>query len=331
MNLQDEMKKYLGWCPRYPITLTHQTTFTILPIGGKIGFIALLLVWAFGSLFGGLSYLILNIPQLLELLSSPNNAGIFLQEILVLPFGLSLVILVADYIYTGRVIKRHGIELLATVVIGSLTRIVRPLVDIALWLQGGLSWARLAFWVSLPQNVASAIIADSYVVILVVLCTYLAKRVLTNRSILSSEMFLLLVANYLWMGFDWLWISLLQPSLDPVSNPFFTQVWYVQASVILEVGANLIFAVFLLRIYFGLRHEDHLEVSAPGYLRGFFLFYASFSLFYRFVSYSAYKSSAPLDYPLIATAGIISDLAIALVAVYPPRFKIVDDNSELRV
>jgi hypothetical protein len=328
MTFRDMARRYFGWCPHPPFPTSQITPLVKLPSVGKISFLALLLVWGLSSVFQGLKYIILNIPQLIELLSSPNNAGISLQEILVLPFGLSLVILVADYSYTGRVIKRHGIELLATVVIGSLTRIVRPLVDIALWLQGGLSWTRLTFWVSLPQNVASAIIADSYVVILLVLCVYLAKRVLSNRSILSSGIFLLLAANYLWMSFDWLWISLIQPSLDPVANPFFTQVWYVQASVIIEVGANLIFAVFLLRIYFGLRHKDHLEVSAPGYLRGFFLFYAAFSLFYRFVSYSAYRSSAPLDYPLIATAGIIGDLAIALVAVYPPRL-MMDDSKEL--
>jgi hypothetical protein len=178
--------------------------------------------------------------------------------------------------------------------------------------------------VSLPQNILYAIIADSYVVILVFFCAYLAKRVLTNRSILSAGVFMLLAANYLWVGFDWFWINLIQPSLNSVQNPLYVQVWYVQASVVLDLVANLLFGVFLLRVYSGLRHTDHLEVSASIVLRCFFIFYATFSIFYRLVSYSMYASGSPWDYPWLAAAGLVADLAIILVAVYPPRLNIVD-------
>ena len=104
----------------------------------------MLLVWSLGSLFQGFIYLTQNIPGRLDLLGYPNIARSFLMTVMVFPFGLSLTILIADYLLTGRVVKRHGIELLVVVVIGAIGRVARPLFDLVFWLQGGLSWSRLA-------------------------------------------------------------------------------------------------------------------------------------------------------------------------------------------
>ncbi len=328
MTLQEIMRKYLAWCPRFSVPSTQQIPLTEMPSLGKIGFIAMLAIWGLGSLYQGLRYLMVNIPQMSEMLSSPY-AGIFLQEALVFPFGLSILILVIDYVVTGRIVRRHWLELLTTIIFGALIRVARPTMDVVIWFQGGLSWTRLTFWVSLPQNIVYALIADSYVVILLVLCSYILNRVLTKKSIISKGIFPLLVANYLWIGLDWVWISLIQPSLDSVTNPFFSQVWYVQASVYLEVVVNVVFALFLLNVYLGLRKADHFEVSAPIYLRSFFLFYGVFSVFYRVVSYSTYSTGTIGDYPWLTAAGIIGDLAIALVAIYPPRLIVVNNRTEL--
>jgi hypothetical protein len=329
MTFRALANKYLGWCPRLFLPLTSLIPIVRLQTSGKIGFVTMLLVWSFGSLFQGFIYLTQNSPGRLDLLGDPNIARSFFQTVMVFPFGLSLVILITDYLITGRVVKRHGLELIVTVIIGAIGRVALPLVDLVFWLQGGLSWTRLVLWVSWPPNMISAIIADSYILILLVLCGYLAKRVITNKNILSKWMFLLFAANYLWLGFEWLWTSLIQPSMDASLQTIFTRVWYEQAVIIFETSMNLVFAIFLLDIYLRLRQADQVEVSAPLYLRGFFLLYGLFGVFYRFISFSSVNMNE--GYGLLLTVmGIIGDLAIVLVSVYPPQLAIITKGKEVR-
>lgn len=324
MTIQDTVQKYLGWCPRFNLPSPYLTNITKLSTGSKIGIISILLAWGFDSLVQGLWYLQRNIPGRLELLGNLVIARSFFSQIMVFPFGLFLTILVADYIITGKVIFRHKIELLIIVLFGVLTRIVRPLFDIAIWLQSGLSWTRLAIWISWSQNIVDAVIVNGYIIILVIVCIYLAKRVLTDRSILTKSMIFLLGTHYLWLGFEMLWSVVIQPSLDPLSS-FFARDWVTQAVVILGIGANLIFGAFLLRVFSKLRRVDQIEVSAPLYIGGFFLFYGVFSIIYLAVSFSLYPGNA-WYYPWDRAASMISSLAIVLIAVYPPRLNVMDDS-----
>jgi hypothetical protein len=296
-----------------------------LPAYTKLGVLTILFIWGLGSLVQGWRLLLLNIPGRLEMLGTPVIARAFVWEVLVFPFGLSLAVLITDYVIAGKFVKRHKIELLATVIIGALGRVARPLFDIVFWLRGGLSWTRLAIWASWPQSMVDSVIVNGYVIILVILCAYFAKRVLTNKSLLSKRMFSLTGASYLWLGAEMIWSVLIHPSLDPVPSPLFTGAWYTQVSKILEIGANLIFALFLTSIYLRLRHTDHVEVSAPSYIRGYFLLYGVFSAFYHVVSYQKNQASAYWDYPWLTAASIIADLAIALVAVYPPSLTVSED------
>jgi hypothetical protein len=325
MTLQGTLRKYLGWCPRFTLPSPYLMNVTKLSTGGKIGIVSILIAWGFDSLVQGLWYLQRNIPGRFELLGNLVIARAFFSQIMVFPFGLFLTILVADYIITGKVIFRHKIELLISVLFGVLIRIVRPLFDIAIWLQSGLSWTRLAVWISWPQNVVDALIVNGYIIILVILCAYLAKRVLTDRSILTKSMIFLLGVHYLWVSFEMLWSVVIQPSFDPLGS-FFARDWVTQSVVILGIGANLIFGAFLLRVFSKLRHVDQIEVSAPLYMRGFFLFYGAFSIIYKTVSYSSYSGNA-WYYPLATAASIIAGLAIVLITVYSPVLTIGEDST----
>ncbi|MGD0804117.1 MAG: hypothetical protein ABSA11_08610 [Candidatus Bathyarchaeia archaeon] len=286
--------------------------------------IMILLGWGLSALIAGIRYLLINIPGRIPLLYSPPIARAFLSEILYFPTGVAILVLVIDYLATGRVLRRHKIELMIAVLLGSLLRLANALFDLIVWLQGGLTLSRISMWASWPPSIVDSLVEGSIVVILGTLCIYIAYRVLTDRELLVKWTFLLLSAYFLWFAFDILYIQL------EAGEPLLVVPLIELLSYAMLLIANAAIGIFLLGVSLRLRRGGGFEVSTPMYLRIVLLVFGIVGFLYD-AGYLLSSGTMSWDLPWVLLVGIFTRIAIALMAFYPLKFAVSGTSSPREV
>jgi len=316
MTFLHTLKRYFGWCPRFDAPQAALfSSFAGLSIGNKVAATMMLLAWGATSLIWGVWYLLLNIPGRLDVLYSPPIARAFFREMMYFPTGAAILILITDYLITGKMQRRHKIELLAAVVFGSLLRMSNALWDFTAWLRGGISLNYLSAWASWPPSVADTLLQVSLIAILSALCVSLAYNIIKNRALVSTRILFTLSAFFLLSAIEMTYVR-----LSSQSN-FFGYPPTTLLEIIMFTVVTAAVGVFLLSTALKTRCGGLLVLSTQTYLRLSLISFGLISIADSILNPGT--SIATYWYiPWVTLTGYIERLALVAFAFFPMRFTV---------
>ncbi len=262
MTLNDVMRKYFSWCPRFTSTNIQTQPFGSL-LGGKAAVILLLAAWGLVSLVTGYS----GIPYFLQLTRAtigfdPWIVLYGIQYVFPALEGVVLLILLLDYILAPTINRRHRIELATLIglqIISWFAFVALQPTPITTPIRGGLPtginvWSLTEFAI-LYLGVATESI----------LGLYLIKRLLTGKAVLTKWTFLLVFTAFVTEFAQILFVGLINLESSNASLQLTTL-----ASYIVFAAA----AYFSIRTFSTLRGGDGFDLVLPMYLKISIIFYA---------------------------------------------------------
>ncbi len=307
MTLQDVMRRYFGWCPRFETIHTRSTPLTNLSISGKIVLSTLLATT-------GLLSVILSIVRLVEngsyyLTTLGGNVSI-ISACLELVSGLFIVLLLIDLIKVRQFQRRHRLE---TVSISLIWAIQNVLSLAYLFLEAGNQGFNLTqnVYLILRYVVASA------------LFFYAAYKLMADPIILDKRLLLLLSLYFIMLTFYNVFFYFFNPDWLQSANEF------TKFGAATELIAYAVATYFFVRTYLGSRIGSRFDLELPRYVRGDLFFYGLtqtiLGVYYTFM----YKpnvlrleglvgASYSLSYGLALTQSIM----FLLVSFYPITFNV---------
>ncbi|MGD0804428.1 MAG: hypothetical protein ABSA11_10195 [Candidatus Bathyarchaeia archaeon] len=328
------LNTYFGWCPRYNSN-TPQTTpnpLTSLSTIGKVAILTLLGAWGAINLYASQIQIPSNLSQVRLLLSlgltDPQLIGYLLTLVAQAASAAILIVLLADFIVSRRILRRHRIELSALLITEAMYWLLLPvgLTNILTdWGMYVLDW-----WYSLGLlGIVQAIFL-----------LYMAYKLLSNRNVLSRNMFILLSVVFV-ASMVLPWMIFLRPIsiMRSTQQIFIFPDWENLVNIGLVTGqfldtfVYLVAGIFCFRVYRNLRRTHSIELSLPKYVRGIIVLWALSSLgLGRFILNG--NLSALFSWNIFAILNYALYLGIIVAALLPMRFKIgenVHDTPEIKV
>jgi hypothetical protein len=250
MIFSEILNTYFGWCPRFDSKLTRASPSFISSLStvGKVVMGTILASWGLWSIgiYSGRDELLQAIQRGFL---TPYIATLFILNITSVISGVALLVLLADYTISRRVLKRHGLELFILLASQAFLWFFTPFPVVLTYLSGFMA-----------QSEALTLIFSLFVTSIpeAILFGYLAYRIHSNKIIFGKNSFLLM-------------FSVFAATFILVINPF--HLYSVQMDLLGWVNTWLfefvygVAAVFCLSVYMKLRRETDFEVALPLYLR----------------------------------------------------------------
>ena len=249
MTIREVFSAIFGWCPRYDEKMTRSIPAPIVDLStiGKIVISILLASW---GLFSILIYY--GNPVVSEAIAygvfQPQTVLYIILTILSATSGVMLLTLLADFVISQMILRRHKLELFIVLSSQALIWLVAPFEFVIMYLVGN----KINGIESIIINQFSLCIPEA------LLFSYLAYRVLSDKPILGGKSFLFLFFVFLvpfTRTVDPSYIFTAQQSLlEMVNRGMFTLVYGVAA-------------LFCINVYVKSRGKTEFEMSLPLYAR----------------------------------------------------------------
>jgi len=324
MIFSEILNTYFGWCPRYNVNTPETTSNPIQNLSAIVKIAAITILGAYGiyNLFiyqRAISSFWSQIQLGLSLgIPDPQLIAFLLTLISKAVSGAILIILLADFIASRSILKRHRIELSALLITQAIYWLLAPV---------GLT-QELTDWGSYAVEWLYSLGALG--IIQAVLLLFMTYRLLSNRVVLGRNTFLLLSAL--------LFVSMIYPFaivLRPISpmrstqNIFTIWDWRYLAERGVESFVYLVAAVFCFKVYLDLRKTSDFELSLPKYIRGIVVLWSLYSLG---VAYDVlyWNFSGLLSLNVFVYAFFLGLIAVSFL---PLRFRVgenVHDTPEIK-
>ena len=271
MTLQDAMKKYLNWCPRFREDAVFISPQYSLSLTGKVVVSAILASWAVLSAINGIltirEFIIRN--DFVDALSIVRFYGLSITEAIA---GIIAVILVLTYLTSIELTHRH--RMLFTAILATLT------INQLIYTAYALAWfPRPAVFASLPLanqlnftlDLVEAVLALSVI-------SYIFLRSAKEKPILDKNLFALLAACFI---FGVVSTDAYSLYISRVMNPDIQQTVIYWVNVAASNVSYGIAAAYSLWVYRRLRSNGIQEISTANLLRAAFLIYGLSGLAYQ--------------------------------------------------
>jgi len=327
------LNTYFGWCPRYNFNTPQTTPNPIISLStiGKVAILTLLGAWGAINLYASQIMIPIYLNQVRLLLSlgltDPQLIGYLLTLVAQAASAAILIVLLADFIVSRRILRRHRIELSALLITEAMYWLLLPigLTNILTdWGMYVLDW-----WYSLGLlGIVQAIFL-----------LYMAYRLLSNRNVLSRNTFILLSVVFIASSIV-PWFIFLRPVsiMRSTQQIFIFPDWENLVEVGIFTGlflysfVYLVAAIFCFRVYRDLRRTRSFELSLPKYVRGIIVLWSLSSLGVARIILNG-NVSALFSWNIFAILNYALYIGIIVAALLPMRFKVgenVLDTPELK-
>ena len=331
MIFSEILNTYFGWCPRYNTNAPQTTPNPLMYLStiGKVAILTLLGAWGVYNLYVSQIMIPSYLSQVRLLLNlgliDPQAIGYLLSLVAKAASGAILIVLLADFILSQRILRRHRIEISALLITQAIYWLLVPigltdlLTDWGMYIQ---DW-----WYSLGL----------LGIVQAVFLLYMAYRFLFNVNVLSRNTFILLSVVFV--------VSALLPwdiFLRPFSLFRSTQQIFVLldwqnlvdyglfTGLFIDTFVYLVAAIFCFRVYVNLRRTYIFELSLPKYVRGVIILWALSSLGIARVILNG-NISTLLSFNFSGILNYALYLGIILVALSPMRFKVGENIPDIPV
>ena len=304
MIFSEILNTYFGWCPRFTPTPVRSTMnpLTSLSTIGKATLITLLTAW---GLYNLTNYE--GIPNFLNLLkngfSIPQFWVLFLQNIFGVISGAIIIVLLVDYIISGKIHFRHRVELSGLLLTQAAVWFLAPFYEVTMYLSGG----------GIGQ-VETRIPLELFTFILeAVLLGYLAYRILSNKAVLTKNSFLLL--SLVFLG----WFIM---TINPLGRFPWNQDLLGWATIGLLELVYGVASIFCFRNYLRLRRSSGYDLDLPPYIRAMLFVYGfvSSGLFGFAVTWDTGNLFMLLSWDLLLY--FVFFVGVIVSAFFPFRFRV---------
>jgi hypothetical protein len=328
MIFSEILNTYFGWCPRYSQNTPQTTSNPSISLStiGKVTILAFLGTWGIINLYFSQivipSYLT-QVRLLLTLgLTDPQLTGELISLVARAASAAILIVLLADFIVSRRILKRHRIELSALLITQAIYWLLLPVGLTAILTDWGLYV--LDWWYSLGLlGIVQAIFL-----------LYLAYRLLSNRNVLNRNTFILLSVVFI-ASIVLPWMIYLRPTtiIRSTQQIFIFPDWEnlvnigLRTGLFLDTFVFLVAAIFCFRVYRVLRRTRSFELSLPKYIRGVIVLWALSSLGIGRIFLSGNVSDL-FSWNIFAILNYALYLGIIVTALLPMRFKVGDNVHE---
>jgi len=255
MTFRDVARRYLGWCPGFNTDPTRTIPIPISSLSNldKVIVAITLASWGLFSIF-----LYTDNPILYDTIrygANQSQAVLYtIQAFLSVASGTTLFVLLVDFVITQRVLRRHRLELFTILSFQALNWFVTPFDLILRHIEGTyIGNIETLIMYNFAFNISEALLFG-----------YLAYRVISNKSILSRNLFPLLsmvfaVPVILEIGT----LYLFSVSQDPLG-------WMNRGLFLL---VYLFAAIYCLNIYVKSRGKTGYDLTLPIYARAMVFLY----------------------------------------------------------